>query len=209
MKRIRKGSRPLQGRKERKMDNTTNRLPEGASVTLLVSEDTEFLTGRLLEFAASDAAGAVKAYDEVAKDARGIAGIGYRICLDKNEPLLDRTYFFWPDEDPSLDCSDDYLEVREAMEGVLAILRGTVKTVKVFARIGITLEMPIKAYELMKARAESKSCPGCYGDLDLDVDEIRAFLKYGNADGDSYVPGCVFDEVEEGLKEEKRNEKTE
>ena len=191
------------------MKNQENRLPEGATVTLLVSEDTEFLTGRLLEFSPSDAAVAVRAYDEIARDASGIAGIGYRICLDKNEPLLDSTYFFWPDDNPSLDYSDDYQEVREAMEGVLSLLRGTVQTVKVFARIGFTLEMPLKAYELMKARAESKSCPGCFGDLDLDGDEICAFVEHGTPDGDSYVPGCAFEEVEEKLKEEGKNEKTE
>ena len=31
------------------MKNQENRLPKGATATLLVSEDTEFLTGRLLE----------------------------------------------------------------------------------------------------------------------------------------------------------------
>lgn len=72
------------------------------------------------------------------------------------------------------------------------------KKVKVWARIGITLEMTTEQYQTLQKKAEYKTQDGYtrYSELTLSKEEAELFLKNGTAENDSYIPQEVFEDIE-------------
>lgn len=179
------------------------KLPEGAVVSLIVSEDTKFKTGRFSEFPADSPDAAVKAYEEIALDAKGIAGIGYQVIFDRKGPYVSTKAFFYPEGDPlSEPCNFPELcfeEVYAAVKGVMDIISVITRKVSVFARISMSLEMPVAAYDALRKKSVDRH--GRYTDLVLDADLIREFLDHGFVEDDSYVPNDVFESIDCDLAE--------
>lgn len=105
------------------MERNLISLPCGATFTLLVSDDVEFLHGKLLPFAPDKAEEAVSAYQEMALGSKGIAGIGYEISFN-NSKMEDKLHFFYPGEPEYEDGAMNglcYREVRRAVERVVKL----------------------------------------------------------------------------------------
>lgn len=74
---------------------------------------------------------------------------------------------------------------------------------KIWARIGISLEVTDEEYEGLKRQASDYIPDGgdelerTYHDLDLDAEMSKRFIKDGWQDGDSYIPECIFEFGEE------------
>lgn len=75
------------------------------------------------------------------------------------------------------------------------------KTVKVWARIGMSLEMPEDEFRKLAAGACRINEAGeiCYGDIGVDGSLAGLFASKGEPDGDSYIPGSVAEEIAHGL----------
>lgn len=70
--------------------------------------------------------------------------------------------------------------------------------IKVWARIGITVDMTEEQYAalLRKATYKTKDNRERFCELTLSHEDATFFLKNGVADGDSYIPQEVFEDIE-------------
>ena len=64
---------------------------------------------------------------------------------------------------------------------------------KIWARIGITLEVSDDYYEELKDRADKN------GTCDLSESEAKIWMTEGKVNGDSYIPGEEFEEAVYGF----------
>lgn len=67
----------------------------------------------------------------------------------------------------------------------------------IWARIGMSLEVSDAEYDHLRESVRLEG--GSFDDLDLDDDFAHRFQKNGYVDGDSYIPGTIF-ENQEGQK---------
>ena len=71
---------------------------------------------------------------------------------------------------------------------------------KIWARIGMTLEVTDEEYEELRIQALNKAYQPddetIYDDLGLSAALKKKFLEKGKANGDSYIPAIVFEEME-------------
>lgn len=70
--------------------------------------------------------------------------------------------------------------------------------VKVWARIGITVEMTTEQYNALRRKAEYKAEDGrtSFAELTLSYDDAKFFMEHGTVDGDSYIPQEIFEDIE-------------
>lgn len=70
--------------------------------------------------------------------------------------------------------------------------------IKIWARIGVACEISDEKYQELLSRASYKGRDGIirFGELTLTQSEKKFFMEHGKADGDSYIPQEVFEDIE-------------
>ena len=93
-----------------------------------------------------------------------------------------------------------YKEEREAQKRSRREAEGknSGKTKTVWSRIGYSLEVGEKEYEKIKREALDKEASESYGydvfeDLEIGGKLLKKFIREGKPDGDSYIPGDVWE----------------
>lgn len=73
---------------------------------------------------------------------------------------------------------------------------------RIWARIGMSLEVTDKEFSILKGLAaelaESRGYDGdeeYYADLELADGMVQKFMKRGTPDGESYIPAAIFEEI--------------
>lgn len=76
---------------------------------------------------------------------------------------------------------------------------------KIWARIGITVDITKEQYKRLERRASYKNDKiASFGECTLTQDEAKYFIKNGVADGDSYIPEKIFMDI----NKQKENERS-
>lgn len=62
----------------------------------------------------------------------------------------------------------------------------------IWARVGMSLEVSDAEYNHLRELVMLEG--GGFDDLDIDDDFAHRFQKNGYVDGESYIPGCIFED---------------
>ena len=72
------------------------------------------------------------------------------------------------------------------------------ETVRVWARIGVLVDIPKDLYKKLDERRHTSGLI----DASLTEEEANYFIRHGKAEGNSYVPGEIFERISENNRKE-------